>query len=107
MTFKGLGGMFEGDPADMCAGKFPQVSMGCRAEGLACADPRARTPIGASGIQSHVKHKDKDSYKILCLTQKKTLPTSFHLTLYNTFNIYLHSLCVITIIHVTFSCSKK
>jgi hypothetical protein len=25
------------------------VSMGGRAEGLACADPGARTPIGASG----------------------------------------------------------
>ena len=34
----------------MCAEKFPLVSMGGRAEGLACADPGARTPIGASGI---------------------------------------------------------
>jgi hypothetical protein len=42
--------MFEGDSADMCAGKFSLVSMGARAEGLACADPGARTPIGASGI---------------------------------------------------------
>jgi hypothetical protein len=42
--------MFEGDSADRCAGKFPLVSMGGRAEGLACADPGARTPIGASGI---------------------------------------------------------
>ena len=41
--------MFEGDSADMCARKFPLVSMGGRAEGLACADPGARTPIGASG----------------------------------------------------------
>ena len=40
--------MFEGDSAEMCAGKFPLVSMGGRAEGLACADPGARTPIGAS-----------------------------------------------------------
>ena len=45
MTSEGLGEMFEGDSADMCAGKFPLVSMG----GLACADPGARTPIGASG----------------------------------------------------------
>ena len=29
--------------------KFPLVLMGGRAEGLACADPGARTPIGASG----------------------------------------------------------
>ena len=42
--------MFEGDSADTCAEKFPIVSMGGRAEGLACADPGARTPIGASGI---------------------------------------------------------
>ena len=49
MTSEGLGEMFEGDYADMCAGKFPLVSMGGRAEGLACADPGARTPIGASG----------------------------------------------------------
>ena len=36
-------------PPDMCAEKFPLVSMGGRAEGLACADPGARTPIGTSG----------------------------------------------------------
>ena len=39
MTSKGLGEMFEGDSADMCAGKFPLVSIGGQAEGLACADP--------------------------------------------------------------------
>ena len=50
MTSEGLGEMFEGDSADMCAGKFPLGSMGGRAEGLACADPGARTPIGSSGI---------------------------------------------------------
>ena len=51
MTSEGLGEMFEGDSAlaDTCAGKFLLVSMGGRAEGLACADPGARTPIGASG----------------------------------------------------------
>ena len=49
MTSEGLGVMFEGDSADMCAGKFPLVSMSGRAEGFACADRRARTPIGASG----------------------------------------------------------
>ena len=41
--------MFEGDSADMSAEKFPLTSMGGRAEGLACADPGARTPIGVSG----------------------------------------------------------
>ena len=48
MNSEGLGEMFEGDSADTCAGKIPLVSMGGRAEGLACADPGARTPIGAS-----------------------------------------------------------
>ena len=48
MTSEGLGEMFEGDSADMCAGKFPLVSIGGRAEGLACVDPGARTPIGTS-----------------------------------------------------------
>ena len=28
MTSEGLGEMFEGDSADMCAGKFPLVPMG-------------------------------------------------------------------------------
>ena len=49
MTSKGLGEMFEGDSTDMCAGKFPLVSRGGLTEGLACADPGARTPIGVSG----------------------------------------------------------
>jgi hypothetical protein len=50
MTSEGLVEMLEGDSADTGAGKFPLVSMGGRAKGLACADPGARTPIGASGI---------------------------------------------------------
>ena len=49
MTSEGLGEMFEGDSEDMCADKFLLVSMGGRVEGLACAYPGARTPIGASG----------------------------------------------------------
>ena len=56
MTSEGLGEMFEGDSADMCAGKFPLVSMGGRADGLACADPGARTPIGASGNYQYSIH---------------------------------------------------
>ena len=50
--------MFEGDSADMCAGKFPLTSMGGRAEGLVCADPGARTPIGASGNLTKLLSKD-------------------------------------------------
>ena len=53
MTYEGLGEMFEGDYADTYAGKFTLVSMGGRAEGLACADPVARTPIDASGNYIH------------------------------------------------------
>ena len=41
--------MFEGDSADKCASKFLFMSMGGRFEGLACANPGARTPMGASG----------------------------------------------------------
>ena len=47
MTFEGLGEMIEGYSADMGAGKFPLASMGGRAEGQACADSGARTPIAA------------------------------------------------------------
>ena len=49
MTSEGLGEIFEGESADTITGKFPLVSMGGRAEGLACAEPVARTPIDASG----------------------------------------------------------
>ena len=49
MNSEGLGEMFEGDSADMCAGKFLLMAMGGRAEGLVCADPEARTPIGVIG----------------------------------------------------------
>ena len=58
MTSDGLGEMFEGDAADTCGRKIPQVSMGERIPlmsmggkiPLACADPGAMTHIGASGI---------------------------------------------------------
>ena len=50
MTSDGLGEMFEGDSADPCAGKILLMSMGGRAEGLACADAGARTPIGVGRI---------------------------------------------------------
>ena len=49
MTSVGFGEMFEGDSTDMCGGQFPLMLMGGQAEGLACADPGARTPIGVSG----------------------------------------------------------
>ena len=75
MTSKGLGEMFEGASADTDAGKSPLVSMGGRAEGLTCADPGARTPIGAGGIFLKTKIKFKITVKenilispLLCLT---------------------------------------
>ena len=49
MTSEGLGEMFEGDSADMCARKFPLMSMGGRAKGLPCLEPGAWTPMGVSG----------------------------------------------------------
>ena len=66
MTSEGLGEMFEGDSADMCGGKFPLVLMGGQAEGLACADPEARTFIGASGNfpDSFVHHKACQEQKL-------------------------------------------
>ena len=38
MTSLGLGEMVEDDSADTCAGKFPLMSMGGRANRQACAD---------------------------------------------------------------------
>ena len=48
MAFEGLGKVFEGDFANMCAVKFTLMSMGVRAEGLACSDPGARTHFSIS-----------------------------------------------------------
>ena len=62
MTSEGLGEMFEGDSADMCARKFRLVSMGGRAEGLACVDPGARIPIVLAEI--FIKHMEQN----LCFT---------------------------------------
>ena len=50
MTSKWLGEMFEGDSTDMCAGKFLLVLIGGRAEGLACTNMGAKTPIDTSEI---------------------------------------------------------
>ena len=50
MTSDGLGEMFEGDSADTCSEKFPLMLMGGRAEGPACADPGARTPMGTTAF---------------------------------------------------------
>ena len=48
MTSEGFGEMFEGDYADMCAGKFLLVSMGgrggSRVRRPGCEDPHRREP---------------------------------------------------------------
>jgi hypothetical protein len=44
MTSEGLGEEFKGDSADMCAGKFPLVSMGGREKDQACADGERGPP---------------------------------------------------------------
>ena len=44
MTSEGLGEMFEGDSADMCARKFLLMLMGGRANGPACADGELGPP---------------------------------------------------------------
>ena len=55
MTSDGLGEMFEGDSADTCAKKNPQMTIGGQAEGLVWADPGARTPIGERNMQHDLK----------------------------------------------------
>ena len=50
MTSEGLGEMFEGDSADMCAGKFPLMSMGGRADRQACADGERGPPSARAEI---------------------------------------------------------
>ena len=70
MTSEGLGEMFEGDSADMCAGKFPLMLMGGRADRQACADgergpPSARAEIFYStGITSKVPNHSNLSGKV-------------------------------------------
>ena len=55
MTSEGLGEMFKGYFAHNWARNVSLMSRGGPAEGLACADPGARTPIGASGnLRNHV-----------------------------------------------------
>jgi hypothetical protein len=66
----------EGHSADTGAGKFPLVSMGGRAEGLACADPGARTPIGASGINIDSSFKLKEQKQKS--TKSRKTKTSLH-----------------------------
>ena len=49
MTFYGSEEMFGGEFTDTQAEKFLLALMGAWAEGIACADPDASAPLGASG----------------------------------------------------------
>ena len=75
MTPEGLGEMFEGDSADRCGKKIPLLWIGGRAEGLASADPGARTPIITSGNFSNVLNQvDTTVYFLLAVLS----PVSMH-----------------------------
>ena len=50
MTSEGLGEVFKGDSAHMCAGKFPLVLMGGRANGQACTDGERGPPSARAEI---------------------------------------------------------
>jgi hypothetical protein len=52
MTLEWLGEVFKGDSADTCAGKFPLVSMGGRANGQACADSERGPPSARAEISN-------------------------------------------------------
>jgi hypothetical protein len=54
MTSEGFWEIFEGDSAEMCAGKFLLVSMSGRAEGLAYAEPGFRTPTVIQNLKGLV-----------------------------------------------------
>ena len=62
--------------SDMCAEKIPLVSKGGQAEGQACADPCARTPIGARGI-FFLQNKFKFILELTFKHNKVYLPTLF------------------------------
>ena len=72
MTSEGLGEMFEADSADTWTGKIPLMSMGGRAEGLTCADPGARTPIGVSGNLIVINIATRECPNIDILTRCRT-----------------------------------
>jgi hypothetical protein len=54
MTLEGLGELFKGDSADMCAGKFPLVLMGGRADRQACEDGERGPPSARAEIFEYI-----------------------------------------------------
>ena len=63
-----MGEMFESNFAETCAEKYPIMSMGACEEGLACADPVARTPIGVSG-----------NGQLLCMLGSKSVSNDYQI----------------------------
>ena len=78
------GEMFEGDSADTCTGKFPLMSMGGRAEDLACTEPGVRNPISVSRISKSPSCRPgswSSSKARLCLGAGKETLVTGHCTL--------------------------
>ena len=95
MTSEGLVEIFKGDFADTCTEKIPLVSMGGRADGQACADPGARTPIGTSGI----------SYNCVILFLSILCGGELRMITFTTFynNIFILNICVLSLMGDTHS----
>jgi hypothetical protein len=91
MTSEGLGEMFEGDSADTLAGKLPLVSMGSRAEGIACADPVVRTPIGTSGNLFYFMFQSRYNITVFNISNNNNLD-KFYISLRFLFYISLRFL---------------
>ena len=93
MTSEGLGEVFKGDSADTCGGKFPQVSMGGRANGQACADgergpPSARAEIFTIMKSVHCCNIYKESYDEIW-NNPNLIQTDLNFALLETIKIYI------------------
>ena len=94
MTSEGMGEMFEGDSADMPE-KFLLVSIGGRAElpGLACADPRARTPISASGNSYYFQSFFHEQFRSFVLIFMGMKGDPGKMKIYNCFSLWSFIKC--------------
>ena len=79
MTSEGLGEMFEGDSADTCAGKFPLVSMGGRADRQACADGERGPPLARAEFFQTLDMTSERLGRCLKVTLQKCVPGKFPL----------------------------
>jgi hypothetical protein len=64
MTSEGLVEVFKGDSADTCAGKFPLVSMGGRANGQASADGEQGPPSARAELHKNKTNKTVSNWPI-------------------------------------------